>query len=112
MPDQDRRTQLAVALLRRAEAVLQLPYSPAEVVMRPLFPGGRAMLGAYGIDSLDLVEAMVAIDEDLGVLLIDRVTLVEARSLQGIADLLLQRADARAVERFCDAWSTVGVYRA
>lgn len=111
MPHDDLRTELAIALLRRVEAVLHLPYSPPETVEQPMFVGNRSFLGSHAIDSLDLIEAMVAVDEDLGVLLLDRVALREAASLEGIAELVLKRADRQAVERFCVAWAAVGLYQ-
>ena len=103
--------RLAVALLRRSEAVLQLPYSDPNVIRRPLFDGGRPMLASRPIDSLDLIEVMVAIDDDLGVLVLDRVELRGAGTLAGLAELIRARADPLAVERFCAQWAEVGLYR-
>jgi predicted short-subunit dehydrogenase-like oxidoreductase (DUF2520 family) len=110
MPQNELQAHLAVALLRRAEAVLRLPYNPPDVAQRPLFVGRGSFLGAHAIDSLDLIELIVAIEEDVGALMLDRVELTRARSLAGIAELVLERADRQAVERFCAAWAAVGVY--
>jgi hypothetical protein len=101
---------LAVALLRHAEATLRLTYSPPELIDQPLFSGSSVALGTQAIDSLDLIEVLVAVEHELGVLLTDRTELVQARTLHGIATLLIARADSQAVERFCDRWSWVGRY--
>jgi hypothetical protein len=104
-------TTLAVAMLRRIEAELRLPYTASEVVGRPLFAGSTLMLGAHALDSLDLLEAMEALDAELGVLVIDRDELRAAGTLEGIAKLVLARADSGAVERFCEHWAMVGIYQ-
>jgi hypothetical protein len=103
--------RMAVAMLRRIEAELALPYMPPEVVCKPLFVGAALMLGTQTIDSLDLIEAMVSIDEDLGVLMLDRAELRAAGTLQGIAELVLAKADSGAVEHFCEKWALVGIYK-
>jgi acyl carrier protein len=62
------------------------------------------------LDSLDLIEAMVAIEEDLGVLITDRDELVKAGSLSGISRLLISRCDPATVSAFAERWASVGQY--
>jgi hypothetical protein len=113
IPEQHRELhdRLAVALLRRVEATLQLPYMPPEVVIEPLFVDDRIVIGGRQCDSLDLIEALVALEQDLGVLLLDRVELTGAGTLEGIAGLFIAKADRVAVERFCERWEAAGQYR-
>jgi hypothetical protein len=113
IPEQDRELhdRLAVALLRRVEATLHLAYMPPEVVTEPLLVDGRLVIGGRQFDSLDLIEALVALEQDLGVLILDRVELARAATLEGIARLFIAKADRAAVERFCGRWEAAGQYR-
>jgi acyl carrier protein len=108
--DAEARRQLAVALLRHTEATLQLPYMPPDTVAQPVFAGRAPVLGPHRLDSLDVIEALVAVEAELGVLIVDREELIAAATLEGLAGLLLARADRQAIERFCEKWATVGQY--
>lgn len=106
-PDERR---IAVALLRRIESVLGLSHLPADVVSEPMQRDGATVIGPHVLDSLDVIEALVAVQQDIGVSLLDRVDLAEAGSLLGLARLASAKADPAALHRFCAAWSTYGDY--
>jgi hypothetical protein len=99
---------LAVALLRKIEAVLGLGHLPATAVDEPVFQGGQAVLGRRPLTSLDVITALVALQEELGVTLLDKVDLAEARTLMRLASLAASKADRQAIERFCATWATAG----
>ena len=102
--------RLAVALLRRIVAALRLPRHPESTVELALF-GAAADPAAPVLDSLDVIEAMVVVQEDLGVRLLDPVDLAAARTLLGLAMLARERANRSALDTFCERWATVGDYR-
>jgi hypothetical protein len=102
--------RLAVALLRRIEAALRLPRQPESTVELALF-GAAADPAAPVLDSLDVIEAMVVIQDDLGTRLLDPVDLAAAETLLGLAVLARKRANRSALDAFCDRWATVGDYR-
>jgi hypothetical protein len=99
---------LAVALLRKIEAVLGLGHLPASTVDEPVFQGGQAVLGRRPLTSLDVITALVAVEEEIGVTLLDKVDLAEARTLVRLATLTASKADRQAIERFCAIWATAG----
>lgn len=109
-PPRELHQRLAVALLRRMEAMLRQPYLPPEVVAEPLFVDGMLMIGGHKLDSLDLIEALVELEQELGVPILDRAELARAATLEGVARLFIARADPAAVERFCAQWEAVGLY--
>jgi hypothetical protein len=100
--------RLAVALLRKIEAVLGLGHLPATAVDEPVFEGAQATLGGRPLTSLDMITALVAVQEDIGVSLLDRVDLTEAGTLMRLAGLAASKADSQAIERFCASWATAG----
>jgi hypothetical protein len=102
--------RVAVALLRRIEAALRLPRHPENTVQLALF-GTAADPAAPTLDSLDVIEAMVVVQEDLGVRLLDPVDLTAAETLLGLAVLARERANRGALDAFCDRWATAGDYR-
>ncbi len=102
--------RVAVALLRRIEAALQRPRHSESTVELVLF-GAAADPAAPALDSLDVIEAMIVVQEDLGVRLLDAVDLAAAETLLGLAVLARERANRSALEAFCDRWATVGDYR-
>jgi hypothetical protein len=102
--------RVAVALLRRIEAALRLPRHPESTVELALF-GAAADPAAPVLDSLDVIEAMVVVQEDLGVRLLDPVDLAAAVTLLGVAVLARERANRGALDAFCDRWATAGDYR-
>jgi hypothetical protein len=102
--------RLAVALLRRIEAALRLPRHPENTVELALF-GAAADPAGPVLDSLDVIEAMVVVQEDLGVQLLDPVDLAAAETLLGLAVLARERANRGALDAFCDRWATAGDYR-
>jgi hypothetical protein len=102
--------RLAVALLRRIEAALRLPRHPESTVELALF-GAAADPAAPTLDSLDVIEAMLVVQDDLGVRLLDPVDLAGAETLLGLAVLARQRANRGALDAFCDRWATAGDYR-
>jgi hypothetical protein len=102
--------RVAVALLRRIEAALRLPRHPENTVQLALF-GAAADPAAPTLDSLDVIEAMVVVQEDLGVRLLDPVDLTAAETLLGLAVLARERANRGALDAFCDRWATAGDYR-
>jgi hypothetical protein len=102
--------RVAVALLRRIEAALRLPRHPDNTVELALF-GAAADPAAPALDSLDVIEAMLVVQDDLGVRLLDPVDLAAAVTLLGLAVLARQRANRSALDAFCDRWATAGDYR-
>jgi hypothetical protein len=54
---------------------------------------------------------MVAVEQEVGVLIVDRTALSAAGTLRGLAGELMERADPRAVDRFRDRWAEVGRYQ-
>jgi hypothetical protein len=102
--------RVAVALLRRIEAALRLPRHPESTVELALF-GAAADPAAPVLDSLDVIEAMVVVQEDLGVRLLDPVDVAAAVTLLGVAVLARERANRGALDAFCDRWATAGDYR-
>ena len=102
--------RLAVALLRKIEAVLGLGHLPATAVDEPVFEGAEATLGGRPMTSLDVITALVAVQEELGVALLDRVDLAEAGTLMRLAALAASKADKQAIERFCASWATAGEF--
>lgn len=102
--------RVAVALLRRIEAALRLPRHPESTVQLALF-GAALDPAAPVLDSLDIIEAMVVVQEDLGVRLLDAVDLTAAETLLGLAVLARERANRSALDAFCDRWATAGDYR-
>ena len=102
--------RVAVALLRRIEAALRLPRHPESTVELALF-GAAADPAAPTLDSLDVIEAMVLVQDDLGVRLLDQVDLAAAETLLGLAVLARERANRDALDAFCDRWATAGDYR-
>jgi hypothetical protein len=101
--------RLAVALLRRIEAALRLPRHPDSTVELALF-GAAADPAAPTLDSLDVIEAMVVVQDDLGVRLLDPVDLAAAVTLLGLAVLARERANRGALDAFCARWATAGDY--
>jgi hypothetical protein len=102
--------RVAVALLRRIEAALRLPRHPENTVQLTLF-GAAVDPAAPALDSLDVIEAMVVVQEDLGVRLLDAVDLTAAETLLGLAAVARERANRGALDAFCNRWATAGDYR-
>jgi hypothetical protein len=106
--DQAQMRLLAVALLRKIEAVLGLGHLPASTVDEPVFQGDQVVLGRRPLTSIDVIMALVAVQEEIGVTLLDKVDFAEARTLTGLATLAASKADRQAIERFCATWATAG----
>lgn len=102
--------RLAVALLRKIEAVLGLGHLPARTVDEPVFEDAQFTLGGRPLTSIDVITALVAVQEEIGVSLLDRVDLAEAGTLMRLAALAASKADKRAIERFCATWATAGEF--
>ena len=100
--------RLAVALLRKIEAVLGLGHLPASAVDEPAFDGTQATLGGRLLTSVDMITAMLVVQDEIGVALLDRVDLAEAGTLMRLAALAASKADKQAIERFCGSWATTG----
>jgi hypothetical protein len=100
--------RLAVALLRKIEAVLGLGHFPVTTVDELVFDGLQATLGGRPLTSLDVITALVAVQEEIGVSLFDKVDLAEAGTLMRLASLAASKADQQAIERFCATWATAG----
>lgn len=100
--------RLAVALLRKIEAVLGLGHLPATAVDEQVFEGLQATLGGRPLTSLDVITALAAVQEEIGVWLLDEVDLAEAGTLMRLASLAASKADQQAIERFCATWATAG----
>ncbi len=108
--DSEQTRQLAVALLRRIEAALRLPRQPAQMVDAPLVGVNAATFDGHPLDSLDILEAMVVIQGEIGVSLLDRTDLAEAQTLHGLAAIARCRGNHAAVAAFSERWSTAGDY--
>ena len=73
--------RLAVALLRKIEAVLGLGHLPATAVDELVFEGAEAALGGRPLTSIDVITVLVAVQEEIGVSLLNRsISLRQARS--------------------------------
>lgn len=104
--------RLAVALLRKIEAVLGLGRLPETAVDEPVFERDEATLGGRPLTSLDVIEVLVAVQEEIGVSLLDRVDLAEAGTIARLAALAASKADQQAIERFCARWAAAGEFTA
>lgn len=102
--------RLAVALLRKIEAVLGLGRLPATAVDELVFEGTEATLGGRPLTSLDVITVLAAVQEEIGVSLLDKVDLAEAGTLRRLAALAASKADQQAIERFCTRWATAGEF--
>jgi hypothetical protein len=102
--------RLAVALLRKIEAVLGLGRLPATAVDEPVFEDAEATLSGRPLTSLEVITVLVAVQEEIGVSLLDRVDLAEAGTLRRLAALAATKADKQAIERFCTRWATAGEF--
>ena len=105
MTDDASVRRLAVAFLRRVEAVLGLGHLPVTAVDEPVFDRVPATLGERPLTSLDLITAIATIQEETGLSLLDKVDLAEADTLMRLASLAASKADQQAIERFCATWA-------
>jgi len=93
-------------LLRYAAEVLGVP-ADAAADLRALVatPWDDLSVGGFLLDSLDLVDVLVAAGEEIG---IDLPGLVEEQRLGCMLDLagaVAERSDSAAVALFCAAWT-------
>jgi hypothetical protein len=95
--------RLAWALSNRLAALFRMPGSrPA--VDTDVFGPDPAPLALRQLDSLDLVELAVTVQEELG-LRLNQDDLADAASIRGLATLVRTRANAGAVANFIDRWA-------
>jgi acyl carrier protein len=90
-----------VALVRRhfglGEEVLVDPE-------RSFFSSDAVSVGDRSLDSIDLVELLVTVEEETDVPVIDMVDREGIDSLRGVAAALVREADAATIEGFCTQW--------
>ena len=97
---------LAAAIANRIGALFQVEDDTWPPAMDDiLFVPGQDILAAHQLDSVDLLELVLMLEEELGVRLSHRDDLGEAASLRGLADYVAARANGVSIQRFCRRWA-------
>jgi hypothetical protein len=96
---------LATALAHRLATLFDLAVSPP-IELAVFSPEGSGALSGRRLDSLDLVEVAVLVENELGVWLHQR-DLADVATIAGLAYLVRTRANVGAVARFLAAWTMV-----
>jgi hypothetical protein len=94
--------RLAFALSSRLAALFGLS-GPLPAVDTDVFGHGAGPLAERQLDSLDLVELAVTVEDELG-LRLSQNDLTDVRSIHGLATLVGTRANAGAVASFINRW--------
>lgn len=94
--------RLACALSNRFTALFGLSGPPG--VDTDIFGHGAGPLAERQLDSLDLVELAVTVEDELGLRLTQN-DLTDVASIQGLATLVGARANAGAVANFINRWA-------
>jgi Phosphopantetheine attachment site len=94
--------RLAFALSRRLAALFGLS-GPLPGVDTDVFGHGAGPLAKRQLDSLDLVELAVTVEDELG-LRLNQNDLTDVTSIHGLATLVGTRANAGAVANFINRW--------
>jgi acyl carrier protein len=71
---------------------------------RDLFSETGFALDGHELDSLDLVEAIGTLEQELGVAVLDE-DLEQVDTINRLAQSVTQRADVSVLQRFCKRWS-------
>lgn len=96
---------LAMAILNRGIALLGLdPSLVAEQISYSEESAGGSDLSDLAVDSMNLAELLVTLEDDLDVSLFDLDELGSATSLVDLAELLLEHCSPSVLTKFCDRW--------
>jgi hypothetical protein len=97
--------RLAQAIVTRAAGLFSVAnkFDPAVLDLQLL--GGEAIeIGGHVLDSLDFVELMVALQEDLDVSLLDIEDMEQVGTLRGLAQLIVESGPTARLAEFCERW--------
>lgn len=101
---------IARAIRARVAVLFELELGDAEWPIDHDYMDAAVTLGDHELDSLDLVEVMMVLEDELDVRLIDAEEMRELSSLSKVGVALEARADVGLLERFCARWGDpVGV---
>lgn len=97
---------VAFAIIRRIGDLLTIEVEPGEVdLYRSLVSADGFSIGHYEFDSLDVVNVFVALEEDLGVKLLDSGGRTDTDTLEKLSRFVLETADPRRLVDFSSRWS-------
>ncbi len=95
---------IARAIRARVASLFEMELGDAEWPVDHDYVTAPVMLGDHALDSLDLVEVMMVLEDELDVRLIDAEEMRELTSLTSVGVALEARADAERLADFCERW--------
>lgn len=88
-------------------AVSGLEIDPAEVdASAPLFESGQPALAGCPLDSLAIVEVLVALEQELAIEIMGKAEDSDLRSIATISAFVVRAADRKAIVRFEQRWAS------
>lgn len=98
--------RLARAIVTRAASLFEVEADfDASMLDQKVLLADSLTVGGHTLDSVDFVELMVTLETDLGYSILDLEDIESLATLRGLALLLLDEADDRKVEAFCQRWA-------
>ena len=101
--------RVGLALLRRVECILRLPYTPRAELLRAI-EDGRWDVGATALDSFDFIEVAVVLGDELGVSTFTLTELLAAGDAGDFTRRLRGAVSADRLQQFCMTWEKAGEY--
>jgi hypothetical protein len=100
---------VGTAFIGHAADVLMEEVDPAAIDRSASFLGDHPIaIGSRLLDSLDLVHLFAAVDEELGVAVLDVDDVQEVDSLDKVSRHLLAHADPARLRAYCERWTATG----
>jgi len=105
-PSDERVRPLQHAIVNRIARALSADISADDVNLdAPLFEEGLVRIGAHEFDSLELAEAVITLEDDLGISFLDAATIDDAPlSVTSLSLFVLAEAEPPTVEGFIQRW--------
>lgn len=96
---------LAVAIRNRVGTLFDAEPAEADWPLDRDFAADPIIFGDHALDSLDLIEVMMVLEEELNVQLLDSDDVQRLSSLLGVASEIARNADQERLADFCTRWN-------
>lgn len=97
------------AIVRHAATALKVPEALGDFdIDAGFFTEEGFAIGGHPLDSMDLMEVITMIEDDLQVPLLDSGTIDDIASIRRLSELIRSVTPAQSVQRYVEQWSIAG----
>jgi hypothetical protein len=100
-PGADIETRLALVIVQRIAAQLGIGTLDPPPIDAPAFGPDGYRVGRHPVSSIEMIEFLVLLEQELGIRLLNPETLADVCTIRDLAAMINARADRLAVRRFC-----------